>query len=198
MTELVAQHRQRLENDAALKRSMAVKAWKDAFGREATEGEVTDSMDDGGTYTELMKRHIKSLADSPDEYARVLERAYRLVIRRGVYPEEITYWKGHDTLSYALLVGCIENWGRRNAPGLMVTAGTPTVSSNSSYLTTVRLSPSTAAEARAASGLDITKGSDYLSATDRTLVAAGARDLVASGGIHFAAAGASNLVPVQD
>ena len=198
LAERVAEHRQRLQSDAALKRETAVKAWRDAFGREPTDGEIAGSSDNGGTYTELMKHHIKSLAGSSDEYAKVLERAYRLVIRRGVYPEEITYWKDRDTLSYALLVGCVENWGRRNAPGLMVTVGTPTVSSNSHYLTTLRLSPITATEARAAAGLNTKNGSDFLSATGRTLVAVGAEDLVASGGIHFAIAGGSNLVPTGD
>ena len=43
------------------------------------------------------------------------------------HPEEIEYWKNHDTLSFVLLVGCVEDWARRNQPGLMVTAGTPTL-----------------------------------------------------------------------
>lgn len=194
VADLIARHRQRLETDAALKRATAVKAWKDAFGREPTDQEIASAVSGNSTYTELMKRHIQSLAADAAEYEKVMERAYRLVIRRGVYPEEITYWKKRDTLPYALLVGAIENWGRRNAPGLMVTTGTPTVSINSNYLTTVRLSPTVAAEARAAAGLPVPGTADFISATGRTLVAAGAGELVSGGRIHLALAGGSNLV----
>ena len=138
---LVAHQRQRLESDPALKQATAIKAWRDAFGREPSLAELSGTPSGKQTYTEQVKSHIKYLAEHPEEYERVMERAYRLVIRRGVYAEEIAYWKKRDTLSYVLLVGCVEDWGRRNAPGLMVTAGTPTVSVNSIYLTTIRLSP---------------------------------------------------------
>jgi hypothetical protein len=139
ISELVAKHRQHLQSDPALKRATVIKAWKDAFGREPSESEIADSTSGNATYTELMQRHIQYLKKDPAEYEKVMERAYRLVIRRGVYPGEIEYWKKRETLSYALLVGCVEDWGRRNAPGLMETAGTPTVSVNSNYLETVRL-----------------------------------------------------------
>jgi hypothetical protein len=195
VADLITRHRQRLETDTALKRATTVKAWKDAFGREPTDQEISSSVSGNSTYTELMKGHIHSLAADAAEYEKVMERAYRLVIRRGVYPEEITYWKKYDTLPYALLVGAIEDWGRRNAPGLMVTTGTPTVSINSNYLTTVRLSPAVAAEARAAAGLSVPGTADFISASGRTLVAAGAGDLVSGGRIHLALAGGSNLVP---
>lgn len=195
VADLVARHRQRLGADAALARATVVKAWKDAFGREPSDQEIASSASGNRTYTELMKRHIQSLAADAAEYEKVMERAYRLVIRRGVYPEEIAYWKKYDTLPYALLVGAIEDWGRRNAPGLMVTTGTPTVSINSNYLTTVRLSPAVAAEARAAAGLSVPGTVDFVSASGRNLIAAGAGDLVTGGRIHFAATGGSNLVP---
>jgi hypothetical protein len=192
---MVARHREQLKNDAALQRSTAIKAWKDAFGREPTESEIARSLTGNRTYTELMQGHIQSLSGSPAEYEKVMDRAYRLVIRRGVYPGEIAYWKKRDTLPFALLVGCVEDWGRRNAPGLMETAGTATVSVNSNYLETIRLSPAVAAEARAAVELSASGSADFLSASGRNLVAAGAGNLVTGGRIHFAAAGGSNLVP---
>ena len=85
LADLVARHRQRLEVDAALRRTTAVKAWKDAFGREPTDQEIASSLSGNSTYTELMKRHIQTLAADTAEYEKVMERAYRLVIRRGVY-----------------------------------------------------------------------------------------------------------------
>ncbi|HTO04546.1 MAG TPA: hypothetical protein VL069_12625 [Opitutus sp.] len=194
LADLIARHRQQLEADAALKRVTAVKAWKDAFGREPTDKEIASSVSGNATYTELMKRHIQSLAANAAEYEKVMERAYRLVIRRGVYAEEIAYWKKYDTLPYALLVGAIEDWGRRNAPGLMVTTGTPTVSINSNYLTTIRLSPTVATEARAAAGLAVPGTADFIAASGRNLIAAGAGNLVTGGRMHFAATGGSNLV----
>jgi hypothetical protein len=195
ISELVSRLRQRLRSDAALKGAVAVKAWKDAFGREPSPGDLSRSAEDSSTYTELMQAHIQSLAKDQAEYEKVLERAYRLVIRRGVYPGEIAYWKKHDTLPYALLVGCVEDWGRRNAPGLMETTGTATVSVNSNYLTTVRLSPAIAAEARKAAGLSTDAPADVIAATGRTLVAAGAANLVSGGRIPFAATGGPNMIP---
>ncbi|HYD83590.1 MAG TPA: hypothetical protein VEA63_06045, partial [Opitutus sp.] len=139
--KLVAELEQNLSQDRALQGTVRRKAFEDAFGRTPSDTEVAAGAESGATsYTTLLKRHLEQLAKQPDDYAQVLDRAYRLVVRRGVYPEEIAYWKSRDTLSYALLVGCIEDWARRNQPGLMVTAGTPTVSINSGYLTTVRLS----------------------------------------------------------
>jgi hypothetical protein len=128
----------------------------------------------------------------------VLERVYRLVARRGVYREEIDYWKQHGPLSYAMLVGCVEDWARRNQPGLMITVGTPTISINSNYLVTVRLTPALAEEARAAVGMESLKGhyveADYVGGTGRNIVAPGAEKIVSSGKIHFVAAGGGNLV----
>ena len=60
---------------------------------------------------------------------------------------EIEYWKRQPALSYALLVGCIEDWARRNRPGLMATTGVASVSVNSAYLATIRLSPGVASPA---------------------------------------------------
>jgi hypothetical protein len=194
ISDLVAKHHQRLQRDAALKRETAMKAFKDAFGRTPSESELAASIGVDGTYTDLMKHHIDHLAMDPSEYEKVMERAYRLVIRRGVYPEEVGYWRSRDTLPYVLLVGCIEDWGRRNAPGLMVTTGTPTVSMNSNYLTTVRLSPSLVAEARTAAGLMVEGTRDFNSATGRNLVAAGAANLVTGGRIAFVASGGANLL----
>jgi hypothetical protein len=195
ISELVSRLRQRLQSDAALKDAVAVKAWKDAFGRERSAGELSKSVEVGRTYTELMQSHIQILASDPTEYEKVLERAYRLVIGRGVYPGETAYWKKHDTLPYTLLVGCIEDWGRRNAPGLMETTGTATVSVNSNYLTTVRLSPAIAVEARKAAGMPTAEPADLIAATGRTLVAAGAANLVSGGRIPFVATGGPNIIP---
>lgn len=197
IAELVARHRDQLQSDAALQRSTAIKAWKDAFGREPTENEIARSLTGNRTYTELMQGHIQWLEKNPAEYEKAMERGYRLVIRRGVYPGEIAYWKKRDTLPFALLVGCIEDWGRRNAPGLMETTGVATVSVNSNYLETIKLSPAVAAEARAAVGLSAASTADFLSASGRNLVAAGAGDLVTGGRIHFAATGGSNLVSAE-
>jgi hypothetical protein len=142
------------------------------------------------TYTEWMQRHVQWLAGHPDEYTEVMHRAYRLLLRRDAYVEEIEYWRKQDTLTYVLLVGCVEDWARRNQPGLMVTNGTATVSVNSEFLTTVRLSPVVAAEARSAAGLGTTESEEAARSSRQHLLAAGAGKVATGGGIHFAAAGA--------
>lgn len=195
--DLVARLARQLKADAALQRATRLKAFVDAYGRAPRAGELEATAADASTYTELMQRHVAALGAQPDAYRPVLDRAYQLVVRRGVYDEEVAYWKARDTLSFVLLVGCIEDWARRNQPGLMVTAGTPTVSVNSTYLTTLRLSPAIAEEARAVVGLARANTDYFRYGSSRTVIAAGAGDLVSGGRIHFVAAGSANLSPAR-
>lgn len=182
--------RNMLRTDAAAQRAVAAKAWRDAFGPQRPDAHGLGGPSVSGvTYSELMRRHLEQLAAQPTEYERVIHRAYQMVVRREAYDLELVYWKKYDTLSYALLVGCIEDWARRNQPGLMVTAGTPTVSINSEFLTTARLSPAVAQEAREAVGLVAEEDAASALASGRNLVAPGGAGLVTGGRMVFAAAG---------
>lgn len=193
--DLIARHREQSLGDAATRRATAIRACADAFGRASTEEEIASSSNDDATYTELMQRHVQRLRESPSEYEQVIRRAYQLLVRRDAYAEEIDYWKQRETQPYALLVGCLDDWARRNQPGLMVTTGTPTVSVNCAFLNTVRLSPAIAAEARAAAGLEPAGDAALASAAGHNLVAAGAAGVVTGGRIHFVAAGRPEIVP---
>lgn len=197
LTELLAARRAQLQHDAALKRATILRAAADASGRAPTDEEIAQHLaaSPAGIYTELMQHHLQRLATQPAEYEQVVQRAYRFVVGRDAYREEVSYWQQRAPLSYALLVGCVENWARRNQPGLMVTAGNPTVSINSAFLTTVWLSPAIAAEARAAAGLDSATDPVAARAAGHNLVAVGAEELISSGHIYFVAAGAANLPP---
>ena len=113
------------------------------------------------------------------------------MIDRDIYPEEIAYWKKQGTVPFALLAGAIEDWARRNQPGLMVTAGIAAVSINSIYLTTLQLSPAIATEARQAAGLE---NGAKPRAEKHNIVAVGAEPLMSEGGIHFVAVGVPTLV----
>jgi hypothetical protein len=193
VNDLVEKHRKLLQQDPAAQRAVVAKAFEDAFGRVPDADELARS-EPVLTYVEQVKAHIAELRQRPDEYRAVLDRAYQRVIRRGVYDEEIAYWNNFDVLAYSTVVGCVDNWGRRNQPGLMVTAGTPTISHNSVYLSTVTVSPKVAEEARAAAGLR-TANTDYFSyASGRTVIAPGADKVVANGGVHFVAALAEGVV----
>ena len=195
VAELIARHQQQLQGAASLQRAAVIKACADAFGREPTAREIDTWSAGNPTYTGLMKQHIQWLGEHATEYRKVMERAYQRVMRRPAYSVEIEYWNAQPTLSFVLLVGCIEDWARRNAPGLMATTGTPTVSVNSGYLTTIRLSPAVAAEARDATGLFPAGEPNLAAAAGRHLVAAGAGTIITSGHIHFVAAGGDNLLP---
>jgi hypothetical protein len=179
----------RIEKEPALQQAISLKAFRDTYGREPSDGELLR----GGDYTSLMNRYIEKLAISPEEYKHVLERAYRLVVKRGLYDEEIGYWKPYGTLPFALVVACLDEWARRNQPGLMVTTGTAAVSANCHYLTTVRLSPSVAEEARAALKFPLAPTSDYYYASNRTVITPGGEQIVSNGRVHFVAAGAPDL-----
>jgi hypothetical protein len=195
VADLFSRHREALRHDAADGREVAVKAAQDAFGRAPSEDELR-RLSDGEVYAEIVQRHIQRLAGNPAEYERVVHCAYRLHLQRDAYAVELDYWKARATMSFVLLAACVENWARRNQPGLMATAGVPSASVNSPYLAAVRLSPAVAAEARAAAGLPPPGGAALADALGRHVVAPGAGTIASVGGIHFAAAGGTTLVPV--
>jgi hypothetical protein len=194
LADLVARHRRQLQDNPAAQRAVIIKAGEDAFGRTPGEDEIK-SVAGAGTYVDVMRRHLQSLADRPAEYEQVLNRAYRLVLQRDAYSVEADYWTRQPVLSLALLAACIDDWARRNQPGLMATTGVASVSVNSAYLATVRLSPAVAAEARAAAGLARPGDAARASAVGRHVVAPGAEQVASVGGIHFAAAGSARLAP---
>lgn len=188
---LVTRHRERLRADAAAERAVIVKAGQDAFGVPPGEDDVK-KLSGAGTYTDLVQRHLAWLAGHPDDYEQVVQRAYRRTLQRDAYSVEIDYWRRQPSLSFALLAGCIEDWARRNRPGLMATTGVASVSVNSEYLETVRVSPAVATEARAAAGLT-SPAETSPAAGARRVVAPGAGAVASVGGIHFVAAGAVGL-----
>jgi hypothetical protein len=198
IANLLEHRRHEMQSDTATKRAAIAKACADAFGREPSEIEISAWSEGARTYSELMALHLKSLAEHPAEYEHVINRAYQFLIHRDVYSLELAYWKTRDTLPYDLLVACLESWARRNQPGLMVTSGTPVVSINSDYLTTARLSPAIALEARAAAGLPpMTADVANPAAFGRNLIAPGAGEIISSGHICFAAIGGPNLLPAH-
>jgi hypothetical protein len=141
----------------------------------------------------LLQQHVAWLANHPDDYKQVIERATVLVINRSAYPEEYEYWKAYRPLPFVLLVGAIENWGFRNQPGLMVTNGTPSIALSSRFLTTAWLSPGVANEARAILGLPIWTDVARLKNPGCNVVAVGAADIASVGGVHFIVAGGGTL-----
>lgn len=193
MADLLARHQQQLQHDAAAARATIVKACEDALGRQPTEAEIAAQLAGHHTYSELMKQHIQWLKDRPTEYADVIGKAYQLVVRRAAYAEEIEYWNSRDALPYVLLVGCVEQWGRRNAPGLMVTTGVPAISVNCRYLATVTLSPVIAGESRAAAGLMVSGDPTLAAAAGLNLVAPGSDRITTVGHMYFAAVGGPEM-----
>jgi hypothetical protein len=189
-SELLARHRQQLSEAGTVRRAVTAKAGLDAFGTE-TDLERAGSQATAVTYVEQMRQHLRWLSDRPDDYARVVQRAYRAVLRRDAYAPELAYWAKRPVLSFALLAACIDDWARRNQPGLTVTSGPAAVNVNSAYLATVRLSPADAAGLRAAAGFARPRGS--AAALDRHVVAPGAEEVASVGGVHFVAAGAPGL-----
>lgn len=184
--------REHLGTEPSAARLAAWRACRDALGREATEAELDAESGADALYVERVQRHRERLAQDAGEYAGVIQRAYRFVVGREAYAEELTYWRERGVFPYVLLVGCLDDWARRNQPGLMVTSGTPTVSINCVYLTTVRLSPVIATEARVAAGLAKPhEGAveENPAAFGRNVIAAGADRIVAGGQIHFLVAG---------
>lgn len=195
LAELVQAHREDLKNDPELQRLVRLRAYRDAYGVADALDHITKGVghETGLTYADLLRQNIDALAARPDDYRQVIDRAYQLVIGRTAYPEEFDYWKPYGTLPYVLLVGAIENWAFRNQPGLMVTTGTPSISANSRFLTTLRLSPAVANEARALLGLPVWTDVARIRNPERHVVAVSASELASVGGVHFALAGGGPL-----
>jgi hypothetical protein len=187
---LQAEHRQRLQSDAAAQQRAAARAFEDAFGRPPADAELAGA---AGTYTDLLQQHLARLAQSPDEYRRVMDRAYRLVIHRPVYDIELAYWKDRAVLPYVLLVGCIEGWARRNAPGLMATTGNPCLGVNSALVQTLSVSPAVAAEVRAAFGLQAAESEPLAIAAGHNVIAPGADGVSSLGGMFIVVVGDREL-----
>ena len=193
IADLVARHRRELDQDGAARREMLSRAARDAFGGIAESERRPPGGRAGSTYFEVVQQYLQWLANRPADYQQVLRRAYRTVLQRDAYSIEIDYWRRQPALTFALLAGCVENWAIRNRPGLTATSGLPSVSVNSAYLATVRLSPEIAAEARAAVGQAPVGGRTLASAASRHVIAPGAADILSVGGIHFLAAGNARL-----
>jgi hypothetical protein len=188
--DLLARHREQVRQDSAAQQAVAAKASLDAFGVQPGRS-PTGSEAAAGIYLDIMRQHLQWLTARLDEYAKVVQRAYRLVLRRDAYAPELEYWARRPVQSFALVAACIDDWARRNQPGLTVTSGPAAVNVNSPYLAAVRLSPADAAQARAVAGFARPRGS--AAALGRHLVAPGAEEVASVGGIHFAAAGAPGL-----
>jgi hypothetical protein len=189
-SDLLARHRKQLDEDEAERRIVAAKASLDAFGVERGPS-LADGPAAAGTYLEMMRQHLRWLSAHADEYTSVVQRAYRRVLRRDAFAPELEYWARRPALSFALLAACIDDWARRNQPGLTVTSGPAAVNVNSGYLAAVRLSPAEAAEVRAAAGFARLRSS--AAALRRHVIAPSAEEVASVGGIHFAAAGAPGL-----
>jgi hypothetical protein len=184
LAALYSQQSERLKSDPAARRSMVIRACRDAFGRIPTESEIATWSAGNATYADLMKQHVAWLSGHPEAGRQAIDLAYRHLISRPAYDLELDYWKPRGSLPYVLLVGAIENWAQRNAPGLTVTSGTPSISVNSRFLATARLSPAVANEARAILGLPIWTDVARLKNPGCNIVAVGASEIASVGGIH--------------
>jgi hypothetical protein len=195
VSALLARHRVLLRGDAAAQREVLARAWQDAFGVAAGTADLALTAAEPMLYSEALTRHLAGLAAHPEGYRQVIDRAYRGVLARPPYAIEIDYWTERSPLPCALLAAAIDDWARRNLPGLTATSGTPAVSVNSARLASVRVSAATAREIRDAAALRPAGDPAQAAALDRRVLAPGAGELTSVGGIHFVAAGAAPPAP---
>jgi hypothetical protein len=177
-------HRAELRSNDDARARTARAAWLDAFGRAPSATELQAEAALSLTYSERLQRHLARLHAEPDECRAVIHRAYRLVVQRDAYAEEFDYWRPHGVRSFVVLVACIEDWARRNRPGLMVTAGNPTVPARSRFVTIMPLTPALATEARALLAFDVAAAADA-----SRVLAVGAERVATPGGMHLAIVG---------
>lgn len=150
LATLLQAHRDQLRRDDDARAAVVRRAWADMHGRPPTEGESASLPREPVLHVELIERLRLAVAAAPADYPAIIHRAYRTVLQRDAYPEELAYWQPRGTLPFLVLVGCVEDWALRNQPGLMSTTGTPTIGVRSQHLLAWRLPPALAAEVRAA------------------------------------------------
>lgn len=175
-------HRAELRSNGDARARTARAAWLDAFGRAPTVDELHAEAALPLTYPERLQRHLERLRRTPDENREVIHRAYRLVVHRDAYAEEFDYWRPHGVRTFVILVACIEDWARRNRPGLMVTAGNPAVPARSRFTHIVRVTPALAAEA--SSLLELNPP-----ANASRVLAVGGESVATAGGMHLTIVG---------
>ncbi|BET69141.1 hypothetical protein ASA1KI_40590 [Opitutales bacterium ASA1] len=185
---LLQASRERLATDATLRTIVAARAQRDATG-ETSPRDLAVDPSGPLLYFEHVSAHVKRFAADESVYREVIDRAYQFVLGRPAYDIEFDYWKARAPLPYYLLCACIDHWAGRNAPGLMFTTGTPTISITSRYLVVERLSPGEAIALREATGLAVTGDPGMAAALDRAVVAPGAGEITSVGGIHLVAVG---------
>lgn len=187
LSECLAAQRTQLLTDAPAAQAAARNAWRDAFG--PTREFVPDTTAGCVTYTECLTAHLAWLAAHPEARNATIHQAYRRIVGRPAFDMEIAYWNQLAPLPYSLIVACIDDWARRNQPGLMVTTGPACVSINSAHLKTLRLAPTVAAEVR--NILSPTTGNAAALAIARSerVLAPGADSLISVGNIPFIALG---------
>ncbi|MDQ8203950.1 hypothetical protein [Pelagicoccus sp. SDUM812003] len=158
-------------------------AFLDVFGQQPAESAVAENGAPAHPYVEWVRIYLEELAYDESEYRDVIERAYLYVIKRPPYEEEISYWEELGVFAFVELVGGIEDWARRNQPGLMVTGGEATISVNCPYLSSLRLSPEVAEEVARAEGFQIDAESS------RTVLYPNADAFISIGPVYFLIAG---------
>ncbi|MFT3830238.1 MAG: hypothetical protein QM691_11105 [Opitutaceae bacterium] len=178
LAELLEAARQKLRGDAAERRATFARAYRDVFGVAASEADVAAAP--ARLYLEHEAVLLATLSGQPDDYRRVIERAYQAALGRAPFAEEYGYWAEFRPLPHLLLVGCVENWARRNAPGLMATTGVPTIGADAARPAVFRLTPALADEVRRALGQPLAPRD---LAAGRTVIGPGAEAVVSVGGM---------------
>lgn len=109
-----------------------------------------------------MKNHVQWLGGNPSEYEKVIMNSYQFGLSRPPSLSEIAYWKRQGIISYAMLVGCHEEWkkkihqARKKHPVRQKTLPAPVL------LAIVPHSAGITSEARTASGLTSSAGSNMV------------------------------------
>ncbi len=186
---IAAALRQQLGRNEAAAREVAERAWADTFGpsRPFETGESSGPV----SYLELVGAHLESLQTAPQNRRALIDAAYTAVLGRQAYDIEHDYWLGRPPIPFLLVTACLDDWARRNQPGLMATAGPPCIPVDSRRIRTLRLAPAIATEARALLHGDASDGALAL-ARGESVLAPGAAGIISVGGIPFLAVSRNN------
>jgi hypothetical protein len=186
---LLQSHALALQVDQERADTVTRRAYLDAFGitPEASNAPAGAALVGASLYYEQVSSHRTWLSNNQEEQHAMMRRAYQWVVGRDAYPEEIAYWANYPTLTFVLLAGALEDWARRNQPGLMVTSGAANIAHHCPYLQVQRVTPAIAGEIRSAIALLSPESTAF------AILASGAESLTSSGSVPFIPAGSPML-----
>lgn len=176
LEQLVNLHNQYLQSNSGEKRTMVIKAYKDAYGRQPTDSDIRTNMAKSWNYTDWMNNHIKYLRENDNAWDYLLAQVYSKVCGRSASEADKRSWPRSDAKPYWMVAAVVEKWHAENSH-----KSSKGVRLGNGYMTSINVSSPVASEA-----------SRIIGQAAGNVIAPGGANVVAPSGANVVAAGGLN------